>query len=218
MPARPPRKCSIVGDGIVTFGVRVVWLFRYWKSASWMSLTCRTLSITRITGGASSSLPSGLRMVTGMSVLTPPSCSRKSMWKYVRRNSPSVIDCRPASSCIFTTSVIARSSTLRSSAGEISSRANFVPRVEQVAAGAGSCRRGRRGREVSCAGSWGSSLASVRSAIARAGLRFNQIAARMSRRGGRRRASGRRERGPGRRLDHRDRGLRERRRRAAARR
>ena len=28
MPARPPRKCSIVGDGIVTFGVRRVWLLQ----------------------------------------------------------------------------------------------------------------------------------------------------------------------------------------------
>ena len=83
MPARPPRKCSIVGDGIVTFGVwpALTCDFRYSKSARWMSLTWRTLSITRITGGASSSLPSGFRIVTGMSVLTPPSCSRKSMWK-----------------------------------------------------------------------------------------------------------------------------------------
>ena len=30
-----------------------------------------------MTGGASSSLPSGFLIVTGMSVFTPPSCSRK---------------------------------------------------------------------------------------------------------------------------------------------
>ena len=83
MPARPPRKCSIVGDGIETFAVcpGVTCERRYSKSAFWMSLTWRTLSVTRITGGASSSLPSGFLIVTGMSVLTPPSCSRKSMWK-----------------------------------------------------------------------------------------------------------------------------------------
>ena len=65
----------------MTFAVRVVQDFRYWKSASWMSFTWRTLSITRITGGASSSVPSGFLIITGMSVLTPPICSRKSMWK-----------------------------------------------------------------------------------------------------------------------------------------
>ena len=83
MPARPPRKCSIVGEGIVTFGVRPGETrdFRYSKSACWMSSTWRTLSTTRITGGASSSVPSGLTTVTGMSVFTPPSLSRKSMWK-----------------------------------------------------------------------------------------------------------------------------------------
>ncbi|MCY1378183.1 hypothetical protein D9M69_657960 [compost metagenome] len=72
---------------MVTLGVSAgrpraaTWPFRYWKSASWMFFAWRTLSITRITGGASSSLPSGRTMVTGMSVFTPPSCSRKSIWK-----------------------------------------------------------------------------------------------------------------------------------------
>ena len=73
----------MVGEGMVTLGVLPgpIWLLRYWKSASWMFLAWRTLSITRITGGASSSVPSGFFTVTGMSVFTPPSCSRKSMWK-----------------------------------------------------------------------------------------------------------------------------------------
>ncbi len=71
----------MVGEGIVTFAVRLVQDLRYWKSASWMSFTCRTLSTTRITGGESSSLPSGRLIMTGRSVLTPPICSRKSMWK-----------------------------------------------------------------------------------------------------------------------------------------
>ena len=39
------------------------------------------LAAAAITGGASSCVPSGRTMVTGMSVLTPPICSRKSMWK-----------------------------------------------------------------------------------------------------------------------------------------
>jgi hypothetical protein len=67
----------------VTFGVPVwpTWRLRNSKSARWMSLTWRTLPMTRMTGGASSSLPSGFLIVTGMSVFTPPSCSRKSMWK-----------------------------------------------------------------------------------------------------------------------------------------
>ena len=83
MPARPPRKCSIVGDGMLTFGVcpGVTRLFRYSKSARWMSLTWRTWSTTRITGGVNSSVPSGLVIVAGTSVLTPPNWSRKSMWK-----------------------------------------------------------------------------------------------------------------------------------------
>ena len=77
----------MVGDGIVTFGVwpllpdKSTWLFRNSKSARWMLVWCPTLPTTRITGGARSSLPSGLMMVTGMPVFTPPSLSRKSMWK-----------------------------------------------------------------------------------------------------------------------------------------
>src|SRR5438034_541358 len=48
----------------------------------------------------------------------------KSMCQEARRNSPSVADCRPSSSCILTTSRIARSSTKRSSTPEILPRAN----------------------------------------------------------------------------------------------
>ena len=73
----------MVGLGMVTLGVMpgAIRLFRYSKSASWMFLAWRTLSITRITGGASSSVPSAFFTVTGMSVFTPPSCSRKALWK-----------------------------------------------------------------------------------------------------------------------------------------
>ena len=39
------------------------------------------VGLQSITGGASSSLPSGFLTMTGISVCTPPSCCKKSMWK-----------------------------------------------------------------------------------------------------------------------------------------
>ena len=45
-------------DGIVTFGVMVVTDCRNWKSAVWMSCTCRSLPVTVTRGGAKSSSPS----------------------------------------------------------------------------------------------------------------------------------------------------------------
>src|SRR5215470_1516827 len=48
----------------------------------------------------------------------------KSMCHEARRNSPSVADCRPTSSCLRTTSRIASSSAARSVAASISPRAN----------------------------------------------------------------------------------------------
>src|SRR5664280_464435 len=48
----------------------------------------------------------------------------KSMCHEVRRNSPSVADCRPMSSCSATTSAIATSSTSRSSSASIRCSAN----------------------------------------------------------------------------------------------
>ena len=81
--ARPPRKCSIVGDGIVTFGTRLVTDFRNSKSASWIGRAWRTLPVTCITGGAkltSPALPWNFAVMPPR-VSTPSSCSRKSMWK-----------------------------------------------------------------------------------------------------------------------------------------
>ena len=76
MAARPPRKCSIVGDGIETFGVRVVTLARNWKSRTWMGRTCRTLPVTCMTGGAKSTTPSFVWNFDGTEpwVTTPESC------------------------------------------------------------------------------------------------------------------------------------------------
>ena len=66
--------------GYGRYGMLGGWLTSLVLAIGALVLMGFTLSkITRITGGASSSVPSGLRMVTGMSVLTPPSCSRKSM-------------------------------------------------------------------------------------------------------------------------------------------
>src|SRR4029434_11191161 len=126
MASRPPRKCSIVGEGIVTFGVRFVTDLRNSKSATWIGLTCRTGAVTFITGGANSTLPCAVWNFTAIPPLvsTPASCSRKSMWKYVRRNSPSVIPAKPASSWKRTMSRIALSSASRSAGRGISPLAN----------------------------------------------------------------------------------------------
>ena len=80
---RPPRKCSIVGDGIVTFGVRRVTDFRNSKSRRWIGLACLTFLVTCITGGAKSTLPALLWKLIAMPPLvsTPSSWVRKSMWK-----------------------------------------------------------------------------------------------------------------------------------------
>ena len=48
----------MVGDGIATFGVLVVTDCRNWKSAVWMSCTCRSLPVTVTRGGAKSISPS----------------------------------------------------------------------------------------------------------------------------------------------------------------
>src|SRR5437762_5045336 len=120
MPSRPPRKCSIVGDGIVTFGVRLVTDFRNLKSSSWIGLACFALPVTLSTGGAKPMSPFFVWNceVNPVCVSTPSSCSRKSMWKNVRRNSPSVTPCNPTSSWNFTMPRIASSSTRRSSSRE----------------------------------------------------------------------------------------------------
>jgi hypothetical protein len=80
---RPPRKCSIVGDGIVTFGTRWVAALRNSKSASWIGFAWRTFPVTFSTGGAKSTSPAALWNLTWMppEVSMPSSCSRKSMWK-----------------------------------------------------------------------------------------------------------------------------------------
>ncbi len=83
MPPRPPRKCSIVGEGIVTLGVPFVTDFRNLKSSSWIGFACFTFPVTLRTGGAKPTSPVLVWNcdVKPVCVSTPSSCSRKSMWK-----------------------------------------------------------------------------------------------------------------------------------------
>ena len=60
----------MVGEGIVTLGVRVVTDFRNSKSPAWIGLTWRTLPVTCITGGAKSTVPAPLRKLTAMPPFT----------------------------------------------------------------------------------------------------------------------------------------------------
>ena len=55
----------------------------------------------------------------------------KSMCQEARRNSPSVADCRPTSSCILIASGISSSSTARSSAAEILPGREVLTRLQQ---------------------------------------------------------------------------------------
>ena len=50
----------MVGEGMVTFGVRVVAALRKLKSATWIGRTWRTLPVTCNTGGAKSTSPLAL--------------------------------------------------------------------------------------------------------------------------------------------------------------
>ena len=84
MPARPARKCSIVGLGIETLGVSLTSEARYSKSASWIGLTWLTLPETTIFGGAKwTSLPAAFWNALAIPPCssTPSSWSRKSVWK-----------------------------------------------------------------------------------------------------------------------------------------
>ena len=109
----------MLGDGIVNFGVAVV--THDCRNPKW-SAKIGSFSITRpdtrIAVGCHSIVPSSLwnwTVIRSSAWLMPPSESMKSMCHVVRRNSPSVADCSPISSCWRTTSRIAWSSIARSS-------------------------------------------------------------------------------------------------------
>ena len=89
--ARPPRKWTIVGDGIDTFGVCVATEARYRKSSTWMSRPWRSGPTTDSFGGVSGRSTAASELAAMLPVTaTPSSCSRKSRWNQARRNSPSV--------------------------------------------------------------------------------------------------------------------------------
>ena len=119
MPARPPRKWTIVGDGIDTFGVTVVTDARYRKSATWMGWVCRSLPTTVNLGGVMCTVSAASELAAMLPVTaTPSSCWRKSRWNQARRNSPSVAARIPVASSLPTASAIASSSTARSSSAD----------------------------------------------------------------------------------------------------
>jgi hypothetical protein len=141
--ARPPRRCSIDGDGMVIFGVRVVTLARKAKSSAMMGPEQATRPVTVAIGGCS--WPAILNFGPSLSCsVTPSSRARKSRCHQSRRNSPSVMPCRPIDSCRATTSVMAASSAARSVAASTSPRLKRA-RVSARAAGAAGCRPGRHG-------------------------------------------------------------------------
>jgi hypothetical protein len=108
-----------------------------------------------ITGGAKSTLPRLLWKLTWIPpfVSTPQSCSRKSMWKYVRRNSPSVI---PESGVLLEAHDAADRLVLDVRKHRASMSPRWSARAPRAApAGEGSCRRDRRGRAGWCGRSSG---------------------------------------------------------------
>src|SRR5258705_4598029 len=119
---RSLRACSMTVDGRQNFAVRGVADFRNWKWSSMLGLVRRIFPVTFMSGGCSSA-PANFTPKLWVEVSTPSKPRRKSMCHQSRRNSPSVIDCRPTASCSATAPRIAWSSTLRSPAPSISPRA-----------------------------------------------------------------------------------------------
>jgi hypothetical protein len=114
--ARPPRKWTIVGDGIDTFGVCVATDARYRKSSTWMSWAWRSGPTTESFGGVMWTVVAESELDAMLPVTaTPSSCSRKSRWNHARRNSPSVTLRIPRPSSRRTAVAMASSSTARRS-------------------------------------------------------------------------------------------------------
>ena len=104
----------MLGEGIVSFGVPLPTTdFRKSKWSPKMQPFSPSLPVTRRPDGVKSTSPWSLWKCTVMfcsTFCTPPIWYMKSMCQDERRNSPSVMPCRPMSSCIFTTARIASSS------------------------------------------------------------------------------------------------------------
>ena len=116
IPARPPRKCAIVGDGIVTFGMHPGGVSGSMnsRSATWMGRSWVSLPVTVIRGGVWCTVsPESEVEAIVPSVVIPPSCCRKSRWNHSRRNSPSVMLRMPVSASFGIIAAISWSSISR---------------------------------------------------------------------------------------------------------
>src|SRR5688572_8861492 len=117
----------MAGEGMVNFGIPLLtMLFRNWKCGTMLGLERLILPVTLKSGGCSS-VP--WKVAKRLTVRPMPSKPwMKSMCHQSRRNSPSVIACRPIDSCSFTTSRMSWSWTFFSSASE-SSPLRFLARA-----------------------------------------------------------------------------------------
>src|ERR1700682_5628552 len=101
--------------------------FKNSKCESMLGLVRRILPEMIMYGGCSSVfLNLASFAYCGAARSTPSKPCRKSMCHQSRRNSPSVIDCRPTSSCSLTTSRMCRSSACFSASADISPVLRFA--------------------------------------------------------------------------------------------
>ena len=110
---RPPRKWSTLGEGMVIFGVAFAIDLRNLKSSTKIGCGRASRPVIFTPGGQNSMSPWSEWNLIGIPAVcsTLAKSQTKSMCQSPRRNSPSVMDCSPRSSCMFTTSRIAASST-----------------------------------------------------------------------------------------------------------
>ena len=123
LDGRSTRKCAMLGEGTVIFGIAVVTVF--FRNVKWspkIVLSRCSLSVISVAFGdqviVSSFLKTG-RAGPSAPFSKPGIAYRKSECHCSRRNSPSVAACSPASSWSLTTSLMAASSTAASAAASI---------------------------------------------------------------------------------------------------
>src|SRR5262249_41629433 len=134
---RPPRKCSSVGDGSVTFGVTSATVVRNRKSSTKIPCGRSSRPVTCSEGGLSSRTPAAEWNRTasrGGTSVTLLSLGRESRCHEPRLNSPSVTRRNPSSSCSRTTSRIA-SCWMRLSSDAVSAPCSAARRAAMRASG-----------------------------------------------------------------------------------
>src|SRR5688500_17916908 len=113
----------MAGEGMVNFGTPLVVIFlRNWKCGTMLGLVRRSLRLTNMVGGVASTPLNCTPWYESPSRCSsmPSKPAMKSMCHQSRRNSPSVTEGRPRSSCSFTTSRMWRSSASFNFSREIS--------------------------------------------------------------------------------------------------